>query len=226
VNAGPAGSGPDGPVTGAARGGPLEVIARISRGRRPVQGERCEMCGEPIAQEHQHVVNVEQRSLLCTCRPCYLLFTAEDAALRYRAVPDRFLSFPGLRLGPGQWDDLEIPVGLAFVFRNSSMGRWVAFYPGPAGATESMLPLTAWDAVLTANAELRTVRPDVEALLLRVTRGGGHQCFLVPIDSCYELIGRLRQVWRGFDGGTEATGRIDEYFRALTTRAREAVAAE
>ena len=204
------------------RGGPLEVIARISKGPRPVVGERCEMCGEPIAAAHQHVVNVEQRSLLCTCRPCYLLFTAEDAAIRYRAVPDRFLTFPDFRLGPGQWDDLEIPVGLAFVFRNSAMGRWVAFYPGPAGATESMLPLTAWDAVVAANPAVGTVRPDVEALLLRGF-AGRCECFLVPVDSCYELVGRLRQVWRGFDGGSEARRRIDEYFRTISARARPAV---
>ena len=53
-----------------------------------------------------------------------------------------------------------------------------------------------------------------------------YQCFLVPIDSCYELIGRLRQVWRGFDGGTEARTRIEEYFAAIAARARIAVSAE
>ena len=65
-------------------------------------------------------------------------------------MPDRYLSFPGFELGPGQWDELEIPVGLAFFFRNSILGRTVAFYPGPAGATESELPLDAWDAVVAA----------------------------------------------------------------------------
>jgi hypothetical protein len=48
----------------------------------------------------------------------------------------------------------------------------------------------------------------------------------VPIDSCYELIGRLRQVWRGFDGGTDARTRIEEYFAAIAARARIAVSAE
>ena len=210
--------------------GPLDVIARITRSRRPVQGERCEMCGEPIGDTHQHVVNVERRSLLCACRPCYLLFTAEDAALSYRAVPDRYLSFTDLRMGRSHWEALEIPVGLAFVFRHSGMDRWVAFYPGPAGATESLLPLTAWDGVLAANPAMTTARPDVEALLLRAkllrATADTYQCFLVPIDSCYELIGRLRQVWRGFDGGTEARTRIEEYFAAIAARARIAVSAE
>jgi hypothetical protein len=186
------------------------------------------MCGEPIPVEHQHVVNVEQRSLLCTCRPCYLLFTAEDADLRYRAVPNRHLAFPDLRIGPGEWDALEIPVALAFVFKNSSMGRWVAFYPGPAGATESLLPLDGWAALLRAHPELDVLRADVEALLFHPAPGAtsaGHQCFLVPIDSCYELIGRLRQVWRGFDGGTDAAARIEAYFADIARRARPAVGA-
>lgn len=210
-------------MTAPAGRGPLEVIARITASRRRPPGERCEMCGEPVADEHQHVVNVENRALLCACRPCYLLFTAQDANLRYRAVPDRHLSFPDLRLGPGGWDDLEIPVGLAFVFRNSTMDRWVAFYPGPAGATESLLSLDAWQRVLSANPSLTVVRPDVEALLLRTT-ADGPQCYLVPIDGCYELVGRLRQVWRGFDGGAEALARIDAYFRSVADRARPAVA--
>ena len=39
-------------------------------------GERCEMCAEPISDEHPHVVDLESRALMCTCRGCYLLFTA------------------------------------------------------------------------------------------------------------------------------------------------------
>ena len=90
-----------------------------------------------------------------------------DAALRYRAVPDRYLSFPGFRLDARQYDELEIPVGLAFLFRNSVLGRVIAFYPGPAGATESELPLAAWNQIVEGNPELQVLRADVEALLIR-----------------------------------------------------------
>jgi hypothetical protein len=203
----------------------LEVLRRIaaSRPAAPV-GERCEMCGVGIAEEHQHVVNTEQRNLLCTCRPCYLLFTSERAELRYRAVPDRYLTFPEFHLGPAQWDELEIPVGLAFFFQNSGMGRTVAFYPGPAGATESELSLSAWDAVLAANPELAVLEPDVEALLIRsLDRDRAEfDCYLVPVDKCYELVGQLRQVWRGFDGGQAARQRIEQFFSDLGMRSRPA----
>ena len=123
-------------VPGVRRARTLEMdialLRKIAATKRTETGARCEMCGEPIAEQHQHVVDVESRGLLCTCRPCYLLFTDSTAWLRYRAVPDRYHSFPDFQLGPGQWEDLEIPVGLAFFFANSALGRTVAFYPGPA----------------------------------------------------------------------------------------------
>ncbi|AHK28317.1 hypothetical protein OPAG_02958 [Rhodococcus opacus PD630] len=208
-------------------GNGLRILQRIASERpKPVVGERCDMCAVPIADAHQHVVNVQDRQLMCVCRGCYLLFTDESAELRFRAVPERYLSFPDFELAPGRWDELEIPVGLAFVFRNSLLAKTVAFYPGPAGATESELPLDAWDGVLAANPALGRLSADTEALLLRVPEHGGAdpECYLVPIDACYQLVGELRQVWRGFDGGQDARRVIDTFFE--TVRARSRVAKE
>jgi hypothetical protein len=207
-------------------GDPLAVLRRIRAARpAPAAGERCEMCAEAIGDEHPHVVDLASRNLLCTCRPCYLLFTDGQAELRYRAVPDRYLSFPGTVLDARQWDELEIPVGLAFFFVNSVLGRTVAFYPGPAGATESELPLGAWERVLDGAPALRTVAPDVEAVIVRMPdRAAGGECLLVPIDRCYELVGGLRRIWRGFDGGQEARALIEGFFADLAARSRPAPA--
>ncbi|MDH6280374.1 DUF5947 family protein [Prescottella agglutinans] len=210
---------------GTPTGPALGVLRRIASTRpQPIAGERCEMCAVPIAEEHRHVVNMAGRQLMCVCRPCYLLFTEPGADLKYRAVPDRYLSFPDFRLGPGQWDGLEIPVGLAFLFRNSAQGRTVAFYPGPAGATESELSIEAWDSVREANPALDTVVPDVEALLIRVPKTGpaGAECHLLPIDACYELVGRLRRCWRGFDGGQDAHRELDNFFERIERRSSAA----
>ncbi|WP_241671976.1 DUF5947 family protein [Streptomyces sp. IB2014 016-6] len=209
---------------------PVAALLRVSRGRPgPAAGERCEMCAAPIGEEHRHVVNLESRSLMCGCRACSLLFTEEGAELRYRTVPDRYLSFDGLPLDARTWDELQIPVGLAFVFRNSAQDRTIAFYPGPAGATESELPLDAWATIVEANPGLAVLRPDVEALLVRRMEAGGGggrevvaSCHLVPIDACYELVGRLRALWRGFDGGQEAHAAMDDFFEHVRSRSRPA----
>ena len=59
------------------------------------------MCGELVPDEHEHVVNTETRSLMCTCRGCWLLFTSSGAGGgKYRAVPDRYLALD-LQVAPG-----------------------------------------------------------------------------------------------------------------------------
>src|SRR5271156_2788653 len=170
---------------------PYDVLTRITSNRRAPQpaGERCEMCSEAISDEHQHVVNVAGRQMMCVCRGCYLLFTDSHAQLRYRSVPDRYLSFPDFALDRRTWEALQIPVGLAFFFRNSALDRTVAFYPGPAGATESDLDLEAWTAINSADPRVALVDDDVEALLVRVREDEQPDCYLVPIDACYEFVG-------------------------------------
>jgi hypothetical protein len=203
---------------------PYDVLSRITNRRAPEPaGERCEMCSEAIADEHQHVVNVAGRQLMCVCRGCYLLFTDDHAELRYRSVPDRYLAFPRFALDRRAWEALQIPVGLAFFFRNSALDRTVAFYPGPAGATESELDLDAWNAISAADARVGLLADDVEALLVRVPddEGSPPECYLVPIDACYEFVGRLRTLWRGFDGGQQAREYIDGFFAQIAARSKE-----
>jgi hypothetical protein len=208
----------------AGTGNVTDVLARIRATRaapRPV-GERCEMCSEQISDEHRHVVNLEGRQLMCVCRGCYLLFTDTAAELRYRSVPDRYLTFPDFALDRRQWETLQIPVGLAFFFHNSALGRTVAFYPGPAGATESELDLAAWTDIRTADPRVDTIADDTEALLVRVPddEAASPQAYLVPIDTCYEFVGRLRMMWHGFDGGHDVRNYIDEFFALLDDRSK------
>ena len=98
----------------------------------------------------------------------------------------------------------------------------LAFYPSPAGATESGLPLEIWDELVTANPVLGTLEPDVEALLVRRRRRRPDtECWIVPVDACYELVGRIRRHWKGFQGGQEAWLEIEIFFAGLFTRAEE-----
>jgi hypothetical protein len=190
-------------------------------GQQAPAAERCEMCGTDVAPEHGHIADLEAASLLCGCRACYLLFTQEGASRgRYRAVPDRYLVDFGRVMSPAQWDQLEIPVGLAFFLHTSREGgELTGFYPSPAGATECRLDLQLWATLVQDYPLLGEPAVDVEAALISRS-DSGVEYFLVPIDACYELAGLMRMNWHGFDGGTEARECIAAFLAKVRQRAR------
>ncbi len=208
---------------GAARPAPgtePRGLRRFTAPRRPRE-ERCELCAAPLAGEHRHLVDTEKRALVCACAPCAQVLDGPGAARgRFRTVPGRYLSDPGHGIDEQAWEQLRIPVGVAFFFRNSALDRLVALYPSPAGATESELDPAAWQAVLAGSPLAGLLEPDVEALLLR-RHEGAVECFLVPVDICYELVGRMRLRWQGFDGGAEARADLDAFFAHVRDRARD-----
>lgn len=102
-------------------------------------------------------------------------------------------------------------------------GRATAFYPSPAGATESQLPLGAWANLIDANPALGSVAPDVEAVLVRGS-AERQAWYIVPIDACYDLIGRIRTRWNGFSGGDAVRNEIDRFFAALDAKSASSIA--
>ena len=188
-----------------------------AHGERPA--ERCEMCGAGLGERHRHVVALDDRSLRCACRPCHLLFQARGAGGgRFRAVPERYLSDPAHRLTEQDWELLGIPVTTAFFFVNSDLERVIACYPSPAGATECLLDLAAWDRLRRSYRLLREPADDVEAVY--VTRSGdGLEVFLIPVDACYVLVGQVRRHWRGIDGGDGVREVMTAFLDDLLARA-------
>lgn len=182
--------------------------------------EHCDLCGLPVPAEHRHVVDLQTRQLLCTCRACAVLFDRSAAGGgHYRLVPDRRLRLEGFELGDATWDQLKIPVEMAFFFTSSAHERVMAFYPGPMGATESRLELETWQEVKSSNQILGTMEPDVEALLVNRVKGA-RRYWLVPLEDCYRLVALIRTRWRGFTGGKEVWLEINRFFDDLDQRSR------
>jgi hypothetical protein len=211
-----------------------------AEGARRAPEEACEFCAAPVSAEHGHVADLDSSTLMCACRACYLLFTHPGAAGRgqvngepppagqvrstvrgrYHSIPDRYLSDPQRPLSVAEWDALEIPVGLAFFLRSSRDGTTTAFYPSPAGATECRLDLEAWSRIGVDHPLLAAAEPDVEAVLISRDQRDV-EAFLVPIDACYELAGRMRLLWQGFDGGAEARQSIADFLERVRARSRD-----
>lgn len=186
----------------------------------PVE-ERCELCAKPVPDEHPHLVDPAERRMMCACQACGMLFA--EPGRKYRRVPDRYLADPEFVLADTQWDELQIPVSMAFFLHNSAQDAVIACYPSPAGATESELELDSWSDGIGAGRLATELQSDVEALLVRRAGAGrtgdGFECLLVPIDACYRLVGLVRLYWKGFDGGSEAWNAIDAFFAELRAQA-------
>jgi hypothetical protein len=203
---------------------PLSKLKRfLVPDERDVHAEPCQCCGASLAAAHQHVADVERRTLLCVCPACASSPLPNGAWMRHCVVPRRYLRVPSAAISDDEWDAFEIPVGIAFFFHNSILGRTVASYPSPAGAVESVLSPDAWQQVLRASPWARTLAPDVEALMVRRTHDAS-DCFIVPIDACYELVGRMRRRWSGFGGGPEAREEIESFFAMLREKTEPVIA--
>jgi hypothetical protein len=197
----------------------LTALASLRRFVRPrAVGERCELCDAPLAEEHSHLVEVAARRLTCACEACAILFSGQGT-MKYRRVPRRVRFLADFRMTDEVWEGLSIPINLAFFMESTPAGRVVALYPSPAGATESLVTLETWEALMMENPVLRQLEPDAEALLVNRT-GATREHYRVGIDECYKLAGLIRIHWRGLSGGSAVWDEIGRFFAGLKERSR------
>ncbi|MBV9020100.1 MAG: hypothetical protein JOZ71_05240 [Ktedonobacteraceae bacterium] len=217
-------SGTNGQADGSAAAGdglPLPGLRRFTRERQTSPAlEHCEMCSEPLAPDHRHLLELNTRRILCTCDACSLLFGYPGSGGgKYRAIPRRYLVLPDFQMTDEQWDELMIPVNMVYIFHSTPAKRVIAFYPSPAGATESSLDLQSWEVLVRNNPVLNELEPDVEALLINRVRTD-REYFIVPIDACYQLVGLIRLSWKGLGGGEEVWKGIKDFFADIRAKSR------
>jgi len=196
-------------------------LGRLAQGRggeREAALERCDLCSAPIAAQHRHLLNLDDRELMCACQACSILFDRQAAGGgHFRLVPDRRARLEDFELDDLMWEELRLPVDMAFFFHNTREDRVMAYYPSPMGPTESQLELDAWRDLEAANPVLESLEPDVEALLVNRSMGARRQ-WIVPIDECYALVGLIRSHWKGLTGGREVWEEIARFFQGLDQR--------
>jgi hypothetical protein len=177
--------------------------------------EHCELCRASIPADHKHLLDLDDRRIVCTCSACWSIRSGDP---QFRPAGARTLWLESFQMPEQVWSAFQIPIGLAFFLYASSVDRVVALYPSPVGATECELALEAWAALVEVNPDLEHLEPDCEALIVN-RLSDPPQYAIAPIDECYRLVGLIKTGWEGISGGGAVERVVPEFFAMLRARA-------
>lgn len=198
----------------------METTSIISKLRKiavpPPQEEieNCSFCGRRLPEDHRHLVDLTVMRFMCTCEMCMITQVEKG---NFKTLPQRYLHLDAFNLPDELWADFLIPVNMTFFVISTARSGAVAYYPAPTGATESKLKMEPWSELQQLNPVLNDLLPDLEALLINRLEDE-NQYYIVPVDSCYKLIGMIRMAWKGIFGGNEVNNVIRKYFKELKER--------
>lgn len=201
----------------------MRALAQTGAGSRPdgpraPRQERCDLCNTAVPDDHRHLLHLVERRIVCVCEACWALRSGDA---EYRPTGMRTLWLERFDCDEEVWGAFQIPIGLAFFMRSSVSDPAhpvVAFYPSPAGATESELGLDAWARLVALNPVLDELDPDAEALVVnRLVEP--HQHVIAPIDDCYALVGLIKSRWEGISGGAALQEAVPAFFETMRKRA-------
>ncbi len=197
---------------------PSTLVTGLGRLARPApvqQTEKCELCDRPLSDEHRHLLELNERRILCACEPCLAMKSGLE---NYCPVSTRTLWLDDFVFPDELWSAFQLPVGLAFFLRSTGTNSVVALYPSPAGATECELHLESWDKLVELNPILLDLEADAEALVVN-RMVGAHQHAIVPIDECYRLVGLIKSTWQGISGGSAIEDAVPKFFDYVRDKA-------
>jgi hypothetical protein len=181
---------------------------------RTSAAEHCDLCHTRLPDDHRHLLHLEERRIVCACEACWALHSGDA---EYRPTGMRTIWLDNFDCDQEMWGRFQIPIGLAFFMRSTVSGGVVAFYPSPAGATESELDLEAWGELVRLNPALEDLDPDAEALIVN-RLSDPPRYVIAPIDECYRLVGLVKLRWEGISGGDALQRAVPEFFEELRAR--------
>jgi hypothetical protein len=197
-----------------------DVVARLRRlsarempeGPQPLEAT-CDLCGREMSEEHRHLLQIEERQLVCACEACYALRSGDA---EFRPTGTRVLWLNGFRMPDDLWGRLRIPIGLAFFLKGE--GGVTALYPSPAGATESDVEPSAWADLVGMNDILQMLEEESEVLMVNRMKGA-QEYAIAPTDEAYRLVGLVKTRWEGISGGQGLENAVAEFFAELRQKA-------
>jgi hypothetical protein len=177
---------------------PSTLVTGLGRLARPApvqQTEKCELCGRPLSDEHRHLLELNERRILCACEPCLAMKSGLE---NYCPVSTRTLWLDDFVFPDELWSAFQLPVGLAFFMCE--------------------LHLESWDKLVELNPILLDLEADAEALVVN-RMVGAHQHAIVPIDECYRLVGLIKSTWQGISGGNAIEDAVPKFFDYVRDKA-------
>jgi len=69
----------------------------------------CDLCGTSMPEDHRHLLQLEERSLMCVCESCYALRSGEA---EFRPTGSRVVWLDGFGMPDELWARFGIPIGL------------------------------------------------------------------------------------------------------------------
>ena len=165
-------------------------------------GERCDLCGTDLPEDHRHLLQLEERRIDCACEACFALRSGDP---EYRPTGTRVVWLDRLELSDELWASFQIPIGLAFIMRSSGCELY----------------LESWNELCAANPVLEDLETDGEALIVN-RLAEPPQYAIAPIDDCYRLVGLVKTRWEGISGGAGLERARAGFFDHLRARAEAA----
>ena len=205
------------PNNGAGNAEVISMLRRLQVREMPESPDsleaNCDLCGTSMPEDHRHLLQLDERSIVCACESCWALRSGDA---EYVPTGSRVVWLDDLDLPDDLWARFQIPIGLAFFLR--TQGGVVAFYPSPAGATESELDLGVWGELCAKNPVVADLEPEAEALIID-NRSETARAAIAPTDEAYRLVGLVKANWQGISGGSGVEEALEGFFDELRSRA-------
>ena len=157
------------PETGTASADTIARLRRMANARKVAAAaaadeERCDLCGTSLPSDHRHMLQTEERRILCVCEPCRAM-RAHEPGLRPTGSRSLYLDgFAARRRPVGEVPDPD-RAGVLLPQRRRRARRGAVPEPGGRHGVRA-LPrgvATSWSL---ANPVIATLESDVEALVV------------------------------------------------------------
>ena len=165
-------------------------------------GERCDLCRSGVPDDHRHLLQLEERRILCVCEPCRALRSRRRRAAAGRHAHAVAGGLRAARRRVGRVPDPDRARVLPALERDRQRRRDVPV-AGRRDRERAALR-RAGTRLVELNPVLRGLEPDAEGLIVDRRLG---VAAIAPIDRCYELVGLIKSRWEGISGGRRRRAR-------------------